>query len=891
MNYPLISEYVQAIKLSEENLDKLTNLRPVFDVDGNPIMSSGNFAVVFKMQDKQTGKLYAVKCFLREQEGREESYKLIASELEYVPSGFLVSVKYLEKELFVDTTQGYDTEFPVLLMDWVEGLTLDKYIRNNIHDQYKLALIAYQFCRMASWLLSQEFAHGDLKPDNIIVREDGQLVLVDYDGMFVPAMKGQKARELGSVDYRHPLRAEDKFDSTIDDFSIASIALSLKAISLKPELLNDFGAEDRLLLSAKDYHNISGSECMKAIQFLSMDTELSQLLGVFYIAYARNELSNLSYKLFNLVKPKFVQNNTYRIDFLCDISEKDLINAVIDEFGVKYSKDGSKLLRAPKNLVYYKVKEGTRIICNNAFSFVTSLIKIIIPNSVVNIGNRSFINCSSLSEVYIPDSVTYIGNFSFSNCTSLTKIFIPKSVNYIGRGVFCNCNLSEIVINNLRYCTIDGCLLIDNFNKELISCYKNIEKLNISNSIYSICDEAFAFCRSLREIVIPDSVIKIGARAFTSCLFLRKVVVSNSITVIREGTFSSCVSLYDVNIPTSVLRIETGSFYMCKSLLNIVIPDSVTEIGNFVFRGCDSLHEIVIPNTVNNIGNGVFIECKSLSKVVLPSFLKIINHATFYKCVSLSDIFIPDSVKEIAKSAFAYCESLSKINIPQKVESIGDGVFRGCDSLNVFTLSSKFSIIDNCMLIDRTNKKLISGFGNRRKIVIPDTIEHIASLAFGGYKSLCEIVIPKSITRIGDGVFRECDALRVFTDNSIFVVYDDCLLVDRENNRLISYFGNKKEVRIPDTVFSIGILSFGGRSLNKVVISESVKSIDDGAFIGCDSLQKVIVPNSVSYIGKEIFRDCNALKSILVPSKTIIKFSKLFKGSKCNLSIIKEQDE
>ena len=173
MNYPLISEYVQSIKFSEENFDKLSNLCPVLDEDGNPIMSSGNFAIVFKMQDKQTGKLHAVKCFLREQEGREESYKLIASELEYVSSTFLTPIQYLEKEIFVDTTQGEDTEFPVLLMDWVEGLTLDKYIRNNIHDPYKLALITYQFCRMGSWLLSQEFAHGDLKPDNIIVREDG----------------------------------------------------------------------------------------------------------------------------------------------------------------------------------------------------------------------------------------------------------------------------------------------------------------------------------------------------------------------------------------------------------------------------------------------------------------------------------------------------------------------------------------------------------------------------------------------------------------------------------------------------------------------------------------------------------------------------------------------
>lgn len=199
MNYPLISEYVQSIKFSEENFDKLSNLRPVLDADSNPIMSSGNFAVVFKMEDRQSGKLYAVKCFLRDQKGRDESYRLIVSELEYLSSTFFIPMKYFEKELFVNTTQTNNTEFPILLMDWVEGLTLDKYIHKYIHDPYKLSMITYQFCRMASWLVSQEFAHGDLKPDNIIVCENGQLVLVDYDGMYVSAMKGQKARELGSV--------------------------------------------------------------------------------------------------------------------------------------------------------------------------------------------------------------------------------------------------------------------------------------------------------------------------------------------------------------------------------------------------------------------------------------------------------------------------------------------------------------------------------------------------------------------------------------------------------------------------------------------------------------------------------------------------------------------
>ena len=202
MNYPLLSDYIEAIKAAEDNFEQLKNLRPVLGADEEPVFSSGNFAVVFKMKDEQTGKLHAVKCFLREQEGRAEAYRQIAEELEYVSSTFLTPIKYLDKELFVDTNASDDTEFPVLLMDWVEGDTLDKYIRKHLDDQYELSLLAYQFSRLAMWLMPQPFAHGDLKPDNILVKSDGTLVLVDYDGMYVPVMKGQRASHEGTESSR-----------------------------------------------------------------------------------------------------------------------------------------------------------------------------------------------------------------------------------------------------------------------------------------------------------------------------------------------------------------------------------------------------------------------------------------------------------------------------------------------------------------------------------------------------------------------------------------------------------------------------------------------------------------------------------------------------------------
>ena len=301
MQYPLISEYVRAIQDASSNLDKLAHLVPVLDDHGEPYRSSGAFAVVFKMKDEQTGKCYALKCFTEEQEGRAEAYRQIADELEFVDSSYITSVKYLEKEIFVDSSCEED-EFPVLLMDWIDGETMESYIAENYQDNYTMAMLCYRFCKMAAWLRSQPFAHGDIKPDNIMVRPDGNLTLVDYDGMFVPAMKGQKSPTIGTKDFSHPLRTVDDFDETIDDFALASIALSLKAIALKPSLLDEYGAADRLLFSAEDYRDLSKSKVLAALQELMNDEEVNTLLSMFLLVCAKKNLGMCSFRLFYLCR-------------------------------------------------------------------------------------------------------------------------------------------------------------------------------------------------------------------------------------------------------------------------------------------------------------------------------------------------------------------------------------------------------------------------------------------------------------------------------------------------------------------------------------------------------------------------------------------------------------
>ena len=555
MQYPLISEYVRAIQDASDNLGELTHLVPVLDDHGEPYRSSGAFAVVFKMKDEQIGKCYALKCFTEEQEGRAEAYRQIADELEFVDSSYITSVKYLDKEIFVDSSCEED-EFPVLLMDWIDGETMENYIAENYQDNYAMAMLCYRFCKMAAWLRSQPFAHGDIKPDNIMVRPDGNLTLVDYDGMFVPAMKGQKSPTIGTKDFSHPLRTVDDFDETIDDFALASIALSLKAISMNSKLLDTYGASDRLLFSESDYRTPSSSKAISALQDLMCDKNFCTLYSLFMLALARKELSACSCRLFIGEKPIPSQTNE---DLSTEITEDELKEAFIDERGVKYSKDGRKLLKAPGKLSgAYSVKEGTRIICDTAFFF-----------------------CGSLFEIVIPSSVTSIGDWAFSFCSSLIYISIPKSVIYLNGNPFAEWNGKlECLSPNFVY---EDDVLFNKDKSRIISFRnQNIESYVIPSSVTSIGDRAFYGCSSLSEIVIPSSVTGIGKDAFSRCVSLSEIVIPSSVTSIGKGAFSYCDSLSEIVIPSSVTSIGDSAFYNCKSLDNLK-KELISRFGGKIF--------------------------------------------------------------------------------------------------------------------------------------------------------------------------------------------------------------------------------------------------------------------------------------------------------------------
>lgn len=621
MNYPLISEYIEAIKSAKDNFEELSYLRPVLCEDGLPVMSSGNFAVVFKMKDERVGKFYAVKCFTKEQEGRAEAYREIAKELKEVSSPYLVSIRYLEKELFVDTEQTDETEFPVLMMDWVEGKTLDKYLRENLEDKYTLEMLAYRFSQLAQWLIPQPFAHGDIKPDNILVREDGTLVLVDYDGMYVPAMKGQKARELGSPDFRHPLRTEDNFGNYIDDFPLALILFSLKAISINPLLIEEYGTGDSLLLSENDYRNIIDSKIMHILVFFTSVSDFSQIFSLFITTLSQFGPNSSIVQLFNNL---LIQLSYKRMLFYSHYSKEDIYNGVEDENGILYSSDRKKLIRGRCIYNPFEILPGTETICDDAFSP---------PN--------------------------------FDDCLCwnyIKKITIPSSVKNIGRNPFLFCK-AQITCNS-PFFKVENNALLTSDGKHLVGYFgSNETSYEVPEGIVSIGDNAFLH-QCLLSIKLPSSLESIGESAFEDCVYLENIVFPSGLKSIGNNAFRKCERIKDIILPSSLLYIGNYAFAECNCLQSLTIPSSIISIGcnPFLYISNSNFHVSCFSPLYEVDGKALY----TIGKNYLISYYS-----------KDTDFDIPKEVTHIGKCAFWGCR-VKKLYLHDTIKYIGKDAFDGC---------------------------------------------------------------------------------------------------------------------------------------------------------------------------------------------------------------------
>ena len=261
------------------------------------------------------------------------------------------------------------------------------------------------------------------------------------------------------------------------------------------------------------------------------------------------------------------------------------------------------------------------------------------------------------------------------------------------------------------------------------------------------------------------------------------------------------------------------------------------------YKGSVSIPEKVTYNNVDysvtSIGERAFENCSGLTSVVIPDSVTSIGEAAFANCSSLTSVNIPNSVTSIESGAFISCSGLTSITIPNSVTSIGLQAFYGCSGLTSVYISDlekwcniKFDHWANPLM---NAHHLYLGKKEIKDLVIPNSVTSIGDGTFEGCSGLTSVTIHNGVTSIGESAFDGCSGLTTVT--------------------------------IPNSVTSIGIFAFFGCSgLTSVTIGNSVTYIGEGAFRRCSGLTSINIPNSVTYIGEGAFISCSGLTTVTIPN-------------------------
>ena len=536
----------------------------------------------------------------------------------------------------------------------------------------------------------------------------------------------------------------------------------------------------------------------------------------------------------------------------------------------------------------YIIKDGTRLIAEEAFYYCTSLKSVVVPDSVEIIGDDAFEKCNALESITLPfiglreyddlvladifgggkyncnyvpsslktvilsDNCKEIPDYAFWYCENITDIVLGDSVLSIGEEAFYNC--TGITSINIP----DSVISIG--DSALMSC-DNLEIANIPSNIKIIPNNLFDYCYKLKNIKIPNSVIEIGESAFGNCTSLTEIVIPDSVDIIGMGAFSGCDSLETITIPfvgktkddcnfrwifngensnslkTVIISskcTQVGGFWGNTTIENIVISDGVEKISHMSFRGCTNLKEINIPNSVKSIDDYAFEGCSKLPEIIIPDSVMSIGDYAFSECTSLLNLTIGSGVTEFGENLLNGSNSLKSITLPQTVGMHLSNLwgFNGNNGDDVPTILENVTISEPCTEI---TEEYFRGCSSIVKITLPNSLKHIQKSAFDDCTGLVDISLPDSIESIGWGVF-----------------YNTGYYNDKNNwENDILYIGNHL-IKVNDT--------FNG----ELSIKSSAKSIAHDAVTSCDNITDIIIPEGLVGMTAAI-NGCSNLKSIFIP--------------------------
>ncbi len=373
----------------------------------------------------------------------------------------------------------------------------------------------------------------------------------------------------------------------------------------------------------------------------------------------------------------------------------------------------------------FRIKDGTKIIANGAFSNQLHLKSVIFNDTLENVSSFAFENCQFLKSITIPSSTVSIDDLAFAYCNNIEEIIIRD-----GNVDFSWNSIEDTKLYKNKANWENGALYVGSY---LVKANKKVdENFEVKKGTTTICSFAFEENSKIKSVKLPDSVTKINNSAFYFCKNLKSINIPKNALLKDAFLGNGNLENIDVHEKNKYLCDEDGVLYSkdkkillcypaCYTKETYEVPDSVETISSYAFNYCKYLKKVVLPDSVKSIGDSVFVDCKKLSEVILTNNITTISDSMFYGCESLKTIKIPDTVTKIDGYAFFSCKSLEKITLPQGLKEIGWTSFFDCQCL--------------------------------KTIIIPDSVTTIENGAFGLCKGLEEVTIPDSVKEISDEAF------------------------------------------------------------------------------------------------------------------------------------------
>ncbi len=475
------------------------------------------------------------------------------------------------------------------------------------------------------------------------------------------------------------------------------------------------------------------------------------------------------------------------------------------------------------------IPDGVLDIGQRVFEEETALASVVIPNSVTNIGYSAFEGCTSLTNVTFGTGLKAIGSHAFNGCTELEEVTIPGNVEHVCEGAFYGCS--------------------------------GLVSLTIEEGVKTIDTYAFYGCSVLTGdpvdgLYFPDGLEEIGASAFISCPQLAKVSLPGSMyepgAPMSQAFGSDTEVVYRTTDPVFYILGDTLYSVDTKGNASVTIPGTVKKIGTASFRNIPTLERVTVPASVTNIASLAFYACSNLVEVAIGDGVESIDSDAFAECTSLTDVTIPDSVAVIGRRAFKDCTALESATV--LAGDIGDDAFNGCMNLATVVLGDGVTGIGD---------SAFRGCIPLTSLAVPGNVAAIGSSAFWGCSNLVEVVISNGVSKtIGDWAFSSCESLATLSlGEGVASIGERAFM----NCRALA------TLAMPDSVETVGASAFSGCSgLAALTFGSGLKTVGSEAFDGCSSLENGVdglyFPDGLESIGADAFRMCNKLTKVSLPS-------------------------